>query len=324
MFLFAFLFGYGAQIQFERRKDIHEFSRYWRNRMLVLSVFGIMHILLFWFGDILLPYALLGLLIPAFVRLKPKTLFIVGFISYTSSALFVLLQKLLDLADFSIQSALSLEEFISVYSNSGFADLFPFRMEEFFSLRNEKLAFYMPKELALFCFGIASAKLNWVLTFKPAVKWIIIALFAAITWNVFKDEYFGLFNHEQPPVIPFLIVQNVIFEIILGYAYIAGFVYLYKLKVFDKVFDILAKVGRMSLTNYFLQSVVCVLLFYGYGLGWYGSKKPTELLFLTVVIFSAQCVFSVFWLRFYRQGPLEFVWRKATGFLTGHYNRTWY
>jgi len=74
----------------------------------------------------------------------------------------------------------------------------------------------------------------------------------------------------------------------------------------------LAAVGRMSLSNYLLQSVICSFLFYGYGLGLYGKLGPTACLLLAVVIFLVQMPLSVLWLRHLRFGPAEWLWRTLT------------
>ena len=71
-------------------------------------------------------------------------------------------------------------------------------------------------------------------------------------------------------------------------------------------------VGRMALTNYLLQSVIGTLLFYSYGLGWFGRAGAAILLIPTVLIFAAQVWFSVWWLNRFRFGPAEWAWRSLT------------
>lgn len=314
MFIFAFLFGYGAELQFSRMSDFNRFKQYWNNRMVVLAFFGIGHIVFFWFGDILLPYALLGFFIPVLLKLKPKPLIGVGLTLYLSSAVVVFVLKLFDLPDPGIASALSLDEFINIYSNASFTELLPYRIEEFWSLKNEKFVFYLPKELALFCFGIAAGKLQLIEGHRFTSVHLLVGLGVAILWNVFKGKYFALYSPDKNPlIIPFLIIQNIAFEIVLGTVYIFGFVKLCNSQIGNFLTDWLALVGRMSLTNYFLQSFICVLLFYGYGLGWSGTLNPTELAICTFVIFISQGVFSIMWLSRFKQGPLEYVWRRLAG-----------
>jgi uncharacterized protein len=74
----------------------------------------------------------------------------------------------------------------------------------------------------------------------------------------------------------------------------------------------LAPVGRMALTNYLLQTVICVTLFYGYGFGLYGRIGQAGGLLLTIAIFLLQIPFSNWWLNRYRFGPMEWLWRCLT------------
>jgi uncharacterized protein len=74
----------------------------------------------------------------------------------------------------------------------------------------------------------------------------------------------------------------------------------------------LAPVGRMAYTNYLSQSVIGIAIFYGVGLGLYGKVGPALLVVLSVAIIAAQAVASRWWLRRYRFGPAEWVWRSMT------------
>nr|WP_279326064.1 DUF418 domain-containing protein [Bacillus sp. FJAT-47783] len=73
-----------------------------------------------------------------------------------------------------------------------------------------------------------------------------------------------------------------------------------------------AAVGRTAFSNYILQSIVCTLLFYSYGLGLYGKVNPFVGLWISVAIFAMQMAVSTWWLKKYRMGPLEWVWRTMT------------
>jgi uncharacterized protein len=75
---------------------------------------------------------------------------------------------------------------------------------------------------------------------------------------------------------------------------------------------VFAPVGHMALTNYFLQTVMGVLLFYGYGLGLMGKLGSAAQLALAVALFALQIVFSRLWLARFRFGPAEWVSRSLT------------
>jgi uncharacterized membrane protein YeiB len=74
---------------------------------------------------------------------------------------------------------------------------------------------------------------------------------------------------------------------------------------------VLAPYGRMALSNYLMQSLICALVFFGYGLGYWGLGRAWQLVF-ALVLCAGQIVLSHWWLRRYRYGPLEWLWRAIT------------
>jgi uncharacterized protein len=74
---------------------------------------------------------------------------------------------------------------------------------------------------------------------------------------------------------------------------------------------VLAPLGRMALTNYLMQSLICVTFFYSFGLGHWGLPRAQQVLFVAVV-FAAQIAFSHWWLARFRYGPMEWLWRGFT------------
>lgn len=74
----------------------------------------------------------------------------------------------------------------------------------------------------------------------------------------------------------------------------------------------LAAVGRMALTNYLAQSILCALIFYGFGLGLYGRVTGFQLYGVVLAIWALELAWSSWWLKRYRLGPFEWVWRSLT------------
>lgn len=85
---------------------------------------------------------------------------------------------------------------------------------------------------------------------------------------------------------------------------------LHSQSVFSRI-RVLAPAGRMALTNYLLQSVLCSVYFYGYGLGQWGMGRATQVVFV-VAVFAVQIALSHWWLARYRFGPMEWLWRAFT------------
>ena len=74
----------------------------------------------------------------------------------------------------------------------------------------------------------------------------------------------------------------------------------------------LANVGQMAFTNYLMQSIICTLIFYGYGFSNYNNLKFHQLYYVVAAIWIFQIIFSVIWLRYFRFGPFEWLWRSLT------------
>ena len=76
--------------------------------------------------------------------------------------------------------------------------------------------------------------------------------------------------------------------------------------------QVLAPMGRMALTNYLLQSIICTTLFYGYGLGLFGTMGAAAGFGLALVIYALQIPFSHWWMARFQFGPAEWLWRTLT------------
>jgi uncharacterized protein len=96
----------------------------------------------------------------------------------------------------------------------------------------------------------------------------------------------------------------------LALAYGAGFLLAWPRA--HAVLGAFTPVGRMALTNYLMQSVIGTLLFYGIGLAWVGRLTPVQFVGLGLAVFVAQIVVSALWLRVFKQGPMEALWRRLT------------
>jgi uncharacterized protein len=94
---------------------------------------------------------------------------------------------------------------------------------------------------------------------------------------------------------------------------IFGFIMvLYKSGWFKWLFSLMRPVGQMAFTNYLMQSVICGILFYGVGFGLFGKLQRYELYYVVASIWVFQIIASNIWLRYYRFGPMEWLWRSLT------------
>jgi uncharacterized protein len=122
-----------------------------------------------------------------------------------------------------------------------------------------------------------------------------------------RDVYYAL--------QPLGVLQSVVYGIgvpALALAYAAGFTLLYLNPAVQRRLALIVPVGRTALSNYLLQTVVCTLVFTGYGLGYAGTVGVVGGLLLACLIFLAQIWLSTVWVRYFRFGPAEWLWRSLT------------
>lgn len=313
LFIFALLFGYGFQLQRHSRKN--EFTTYYFRKMTILLMFGIIHILFFWFGDILAFYALLGILMLLLIQLPQRALLPIGILLVLFSPLYYLGNVIWGWPMIGMIKPLEMNEFIESFQGGSYSEIFGIRMKEFTAYIPENLVWVVPKTLGLFLIGYYCAAKKFTKHLKQHASHYFIGValvfVACVFWTIFKQDFFGRFNLEEMPFMrPVLIAINIFFESALGMSYTVGFLLFFQ--SFRRMSNILGTAGRMALTNYIAQSLVCVFLFYGYGFGFYGKLKPTDLLLIGTLIFLFNLFFSWLYLRYYQQGPLEYLWRRMT------------
>lgn len=324
--LFSLLFGMGFSIILSnsRKKGIDGYSLFYR-RMSALLVIGFLHLMFIWSGDILMLYALLGMLLPFFVNLTDKSL-----LRWAMALLF--LPVVLDFAcemthTYPALPVVRLQE--QVCARYGITDdnfaywlrdahdyggVFQFllqgalvRAQEFIDGNR-----YF-KVLGLFLIGFYLGRQRVFADLDNRRKW----LSALFRWGLciglpFSIPYaysgvnhhpFGLTAHSA---LYFFSVYP------LGFAYAAGICLLYLRRKDFFLWKCLAAPGRMALTNYIGQSLIGMFLFYGIGLG-YGAGiglAETELVVFCVYVF--QIAISLAWLSRFRFGPFERIWRMFT------------
>jgi uncharacterized protein len=107
---------------------------------------------------------------------------------------------------------------------------------------------------------------------------------------------------------------NLVGGVFVAFVWICLVMLVCKLGMFTFARKALAVTGQMALTNYLGQTIICTLLFYGHGFGWFSQFERVELLYIVAAIWVFQVLFSMFWLKYFRFGPFEWLWRSATYF----------
>ncbi len=307
--LFSFLFGYSFTLQMdsaERRGS--PFKPAFLRRLAALFVLGIAHAVLLFPGDILATYAVLGLILLAVRNIRPRTaMAIAGLLTVATTVAMVLVGLsgaiATDPASALIEGARSTEALRGSAGQvlSEHLKTLPWSLGT--------LAVQGPLALASFLIGLALGK-HRALADPGAhgqvlrlLQWVglPIGLSGALIFASFGGTHDTLATAVGYATAPLLTA-----------AYVATALRVFQSPRLRIPTGFLAAGGRMALTNYLTQSLVCALIFTGLGAGLIGKLRPGTVLLLTLGVFVAQLVVSRLWLRLFRYGPVEWLLRAVT------------
>ncbi|HBW3135641.1 TPA: DUF418 family protein [Klebsiella pneumoniae] len=309
--LFALLFGAGLQLLLPRGK------RWIQSRLTLLALLGFIHGLFFWDGDILLAYALVGLVSWRMVREAHhvKSLFNTGVVLYlTGIAVLVLLGMISgtvanrslapDAANLQYEQYWKLHGGMEAVSNR--ADMLSDNLLALGAQYGWQLAGMMLMGAALMrsgwlkgLFSLRHYRRTGALLVAAGMAVNLPAIFAQ--WYLAWDYRWCAFLLQAPRELSAPLQA-------IGYAALA-WGYWPQLCRFRLV-GAIACVGRMALTNYLLQTLICTTLFYHLGL--FMRFDRLQLLAFVPPIWAVNLLVSSLWLRRFRQGPVEWLWRQLT------------
>ncbi|MCK5068355.1 MAG: DUF418 domain-containing protein [Bacteroidales bacterium] len=326
MSIFSMLFGAGVLIFTKNAiaKGKNCATLHYR-RMLWLLVFGLLHGYLLWYGDILFTYSLCGMLLFAFRRLPPRKLIWIGFAFYLVP---VLLDSFFAFSmpywpEEALQNTMqswrpdepTLHHYLAAY-RGGWLEQMDVRIPAnlfmqtglFFMQTFWRVMSMMLLGMALFKWKVLSAELSGSFYFRLVLVGLVLGFSFSATGVVlnFRNNWsieFSMFLGKQ-----FNYLGSV--GTALGYL---GLVMLicksYACRGFKNTFS---AVGRMAFTNYILMTLIATFIFYGSGLGLFGSVERKFQVMIVVGIWIAIMIISPVWLKWFRFGPLESLWRSLT------------
>ena len=322
--LFAFMFGIGFAIQMERADLSGIASRiFYVRRLAVLLLFGAIHFVFVWWGDILAPYALLGFLLMLFRTRSQKALLRWSAVLYAYPLLLGTLLFTLHSAGVPIPrppptTPEELQRIIGVYADGSYGDIVRQNIKEL-PFMAFGLIFFYPRVLGVFLFGLwvwreglireLPAKTDLLRRCQKHGLWI------GLLFNTFAVALTAIFHPDPMAPGPVILAVNLALTIGVpaGSLFYASTVALWweKMQWRQRLRPFVA-VGRMALSNYLLQSLVCTTLYYSWGIGLYGRVGPLLGFLPTIAIYAAQVILSVWWLRHFTSGPMEWLWRRLT------------
>ncbi|MCC8997655.1 MAG: DUF418 domain-containing protein [Nitrosomonas sp.] len=309
--VFTFLFGVGLAVQYERFQQMDS-PLYWlRRRMLVLLIFGLLHLLLIWNGDILAEYALAALLL---LPLLAAPSWVLALSSLCLFAVYIVISIVpLPVAVYEkawIMQHLPIAN--TVYATGSYGQILQLSLSEIPSLLPLHL-YIFPRTLALMLLGAYLWRSGFLqqpaahrsLLISMARTGLVLGagLMIATTTEAYDD--WDAINPLRTAI------QNITVVILTG-GYAAAVIALVEFTRAGTWLHIFAPIGRMAFTNYIMQSVIFTYIFYGYGLGQFGQLGITSVFLLGVLVYGLQGGLSAWWLRYFRFGPLEWLWRTLT------------
>lgn len=320
--IFSFLFGMGFAIQMSRAEARGvRFLGFYPRRLLALALFGLIHGILIWSGDILLTYAISGAVLLLFRKRQQKTLL------WWSGSIFAVpvVVSLVFLGIWFVRHPAfmqpkpvdmnKLNAIINIYAHGSVLAILKENLKSWVhALPALGFSLYA---ISLFSLGMwtwRSGVMQNLPDHRPILKkicaWCLPIGFAA-------NFYVATVNSLVRPghISYWAWASNSLMFIgahVLSAGYITGLALIFLDERRRRILLPFAAVGRMALTDYLMQSVCMTLLFYHYTTGLYGRVGPAQGLAITIVFFALQVALSNWWLRSHRFGPMEWLWRGMT------------
>ena len=329
--LFSLLFGIGFSIILIRnqQKGINPLKIFFR-RLFILLLIGAGHMFLLWDGDILFLYALIGFLLPMFRKCSDKTLLVWAVILIASPILIDCIKVLLNVktgvfletiaAGIDRKTGLPADDNWRQYlfkDGSGWSEWRNWQASGWlyryaYIIESNRI----PKVLGMFLFGLyAGRKMmysnpeQYTTLFKKLRKWgFIIGIPGSIAMAVFEID--GASVPDAKGLFDTLFYAISVVPLSLAYVSVICLFWI-KTKGNNKL-KLLTPVGRMALTNYLMQTMLGITLFYGVGFGLGGNIGPVVFFPIAIGVYLVQIGFCHLWFRYYSYGPMEWVWRMLT------------
>lgn len=326
MAIFSMLFGASMLLILEKASQKNQNAKniHFR-RNFILLIIGLVHAHLFWYGDILFSYALSAFLLYFFRDLSPKNLMLCGF-SFLMIPLLLNLwlaytlptwpkEIMMEMKADWLPSDSSLNDEIKAMKgnlseqitfNSAIASV----METLVFL-----IYFFWRSIGMMLLGMALYKWG-ILTAKRSIKYYLMSGVATLLLGCSLVIVGIQYNFSNDWALETSMFQgslyNYIGSILISYSYVC-FVMIFSLSnSFKAIKQNLIAVGRTAFTNYIAQTIICVFIFHGIGLGWFGALERVHQFLIVLMIWFLQILISRLWLSYFYQGPMEWLWRSLT------------
>ncbi len=330
MSIFSMLFGASIIMitqGIEQKKRSSLKTHYSRNFWLL--IIGLIHAYLIWYGDILTPYAICAFLLYPFRKVSVNKLLIIGVLVFSISSIGhirtgIAVAKWPKEAVQSLSSSWSpsqkqidreVNAYLSDFGNQLIQRAKTAKMMHttlFLTHYLWHISGLMLIGMALFKSGFLTGDLSsqfykriLISAGLLGISMVIIGVFKNFeaNWSIEYSMFLGSqFNYWG--------------SLGMALAYISGIILICKNRWCESFTSRLAAIGRMALSNYLFQSLICTSIFYGFGLGMFGQIERAYQLIIIMVIWMIQLLLSPIWFKYFKYGPVERLWRILTDFKT--------
>jgi uncharacterized protein len=327
-------------------------AEYFLRRQLWLLAFGIFHAyVLFWFWDILYHYAICGIILFAFRRLAPKKLFIAAGVCLLLmtivenkdlyqrksvirkgelvAAIDTTKTKLTDRQKEELEAMNGMKDRSTPEAKKkrmdkqieamrgGLKEVYKERSKMAEEGETFGMYYWAIWDVSLFMLlGLAFFKLKIL---QGEAKTKVYAWMAIIGLGIgLPLSYLFVINDVNHNFNFFEIIKTKSFEFyeLQRFVHSIGIfgliMLMYKSGLFKWLFALMRPVGQMAFTNYLMQSIMCGIFFYGIGFGYFGKLEYHQLFYVVGAVWIIEIIWSHIWLRYFRFGPLEWLWRSLT------------
>jgi uncharacterized protein len=323
--MFSMMFGAGVVLMTTRMEARGEKpARFHYRRMLWLLLFGLLHAYLLWYGDILVLYALCGMLIYPARRWKPRTLLIVGVASLAVGSLLSLFfgltmpywppENVTEVETMWHPTSEKINAELQAY-HGGWLKQMEHRVPTTFEFETFGTLMFFWKPAGLMLLGMAFYRMG--VFAAQASRAFYAGLVAAGVVVGLPLVGYGVYRNFdaawQLRYSMFLGAQwNYWGSLPVALAWVGALMLICKSGAWRGLTSRLAAVGQMAFTNYLLHTFICITIFYGHGFGWFGSAARWQQALVVAGVWAFQLIVSPLWLRHFGFGPFEWLWRSLT------------
>jgi uncharacterized protein len=314
--LFSFLFGLGFYYQLQKSTSF-QLSGDFLKKLIILMGFGLLHAYFVWSGDILHWYALAGLVLLLLHRLTTRSLLLMGlFLSALVPALHEILNVLL------IHSEPTSVSRMYTPGNPSYFEMLKhnFITTNYSSFRSWGAVSFILSIAGYFLLGLWAGRVqllrqllqNTKLCTKVVLWTLLVGLTSGLVVVVFPAVLEANLLPRRGWVLLFWLGFSQLNTTAIFIFHVGLVSLLFAYPMSNQWLRKLIPAGKMTLTNYIMQSVIGVWVFNGFGLGLWGALPLPAVIALTVGVFGLQMSYSRWWLHHFKAGPLETLWRQLT------------